>query len=865
MGTKIKTLINMVMGGFNEPIVQFVFTALFWGLAFWFFKHEKVEFAQVKHTLFHANWWWVLAGLINTALYIILQGSMYVSSFASIQCRFGLLDSIILFLERNFISVFLPAGGVSSLAFFTGSAEKKGITRTQVYFASAIYGYCGILSIIVVGIPFLFFVIAVRGHVYGILPAIGLLILLLVLFPLFFQSFFKKGVLYHFLQKFFPTLSVFLEEIQTQKISNKHFLRTLFFSVLIELTGVIHVYIAMLALGFQPDLYMATMAYLVSVLVLVLSPFLRGLGAIEMSMSIVLVQAGLSNVEAISITLLYRFFEFWTPLAAGIASFIYKANKLLTRVLPALGTLVIGLVNIVSVLTPEIPERMGQLRQLIPIDVIHASNIFVLIFGFFLIALSAFLLKGLRSAWWITLFLMIGSIIGHITKGIDYEEAAAAFLIGCMLIFSRRQYNVKVDARLRNIGIQTALIVVGFVFIYGIIGFYFINKSHFEGEFNLKQSLAYTFLNFLLIGSKDLHPETHFAKAFLLSIQICGGFTLSFLFYTLIRPFLLDKTPSDEELERASQLVKRFGRSSLDYFKTYSDKLLFVPEGVNAFLAFKVGGNYAVVLENPVSENDDQVKNCIIKFSRFCYANGLKEIYYRVPEEDLGIYHSLKKKSLLIGEQGVVDLSTFALEGGTMKSVRNAIRKVKDLGYNIKIYEPPQKDGLLQKIKSVSQEWLEFSGHNEIAFSQGIFNPQEIKQQTVITVENTEEKVVAFANIIPDYKKDEGTFDIIRKTNDSPNGVIDFLMIGIFDYFKQKNTRYVDIGFAPLSGLGQSKKLPETTLKFAYNNIRSFSHYKGQHEYKDKFKPAWTRRYLVYSNDFDLLQMPVVLKKVIQP
>ena len=95
----------------------------------------------------------VIFGYSVTGLYLVLQSLMYVTSFSSIQCRVSLKDTLQLFLKRNLISVFLPAGGVSSLAFFTGPLEKKGISKTQIHYASTLYGFIGILSVILVAVP----------------------------------------------------------------------------------------------------------------------------------------------------------------------------------------------------------------------------------------------------------------------------------------------------------------------------------------------------------------------------------------------------------------------------------------------------------------------------------------------------------------------------------------------------------------------------------------------------------------------------------------------------------------------------------------------------------------------------------------
>lgn len=221
-------------------------------------------------------------------------------------------------------------------------------------------------------------------------------------------------------------------------------------------------------------------------------------------------------------------------------------------------------------------------------------------------------------------------------------------------------------------------------------------------------------------------------------------------------------------------------------------------------------------------------------------------------------------KSLFIGQEGIVDLNTFSLEGGEKKSIRNALNKIREQGYSTQINKPPLRDGFIQKLKSVSEEWLRSNGRQEIAFSQGVFSEKEIKEQTVITVENREEKIICFLNIIPDYSKDEGTYDLLRKTMDAPNGVMDYIIVEMFRYFRTVGIRYVNLGFAPMSGIDAPTNFPEKTMKFAYEKIGSFSHYKGQREYKEKFNTQWNDKFLIYRNDYDLLQIPAALAKVIK-
>ena len=849
----------------KRVIFQFILTLFFIALAIWFIRHQKSELLNVGQSLVSANLNWIFIGLALTVLYVLFQGLMYVFSFMAIGHKVSLADSIMLFIKRNFISVFLPAGGISSLEFFASSIEKKGIKNSQIRFASSIYEFAGILSLILVALPAFLYGIVETTIGSGEWYTLVAIILLKFLLSFFYRSILKKGFFYSMLVKIVPTTEVFMNDLQTNKIDRKNFSTTTLVSVITEFIGIAHLYVAMMALNMHPSLLSAMIGYVISVFFLIVSPFLRGLGAIEVSMVYVLIRFGFNDINAIAITLLYRFFEFWMPLFSGLVAFLLKLNKLFLRIFPAFLLFILGIINLVSVLTPAISERLALLKDFLPVEAIHASNFLVLVAGVSLLGTATFLLKGLRSAWWFAIVLCVISLIGHITKAIDFEEATAALVVLIVLITTHREYYIKTNPRIRNAGLQTAAFTALATIIYGIIGFYFLDKKHFDIDFSFFQSLRFTLQNYFLVGSNELMPRSSFAWDFLFSLKISGGISITFLVYSFIRIYKPSVNKTDDEIELVNELIKNYGCSSLDYFKSLQDKMIFFSESKKAFISYRISGNFAVVLENPVAESEEEMKKCIIDFDKYCFENGMKSIYYRVPEESLKIYHQLHKKDLFIGQEGVVDLTTFKLEGSARKPMRNAINKVTDRGYKATIHEAPVKDGVLQKIKAVRDEWLNDMGRSEIIFSQGMFDWKELKEQTIITVESPEEKIIAFLNVIPDYTPGEGTYDLIRKTSDAPNGVMDFILVELLKYLKSNNLTYVNLGFAPLSGLDDPHSFPERSMKFAYEKIRSFAQYKGLREYKEKFDPQWHNKYLIYQHDYDLLQVPTALSNVVKP
>jgi phosphatidylglycerol lysyltransferase len=856
---KAKDFISKLL--YNKFFWQLIFSVFLIGTSVFFIRHENVELTRIIYQLKLCNIWYILTGLALTGIYVILQGQMYIHSYLSMGINIPVKVALRLFLKRNLLSVFLPAGGFSSLAFFTGEIESRGASKSQIHLASTFFAFFSILSVAVVAFPVFGFALIRYKLGKVVILAFAFLIVLIGLFFLTLYSLASKGKAYKLLSGNRPALGVTLDEMIGQSIDRKQLWITLLISVGIEIIGIVHLYIAMLALGFTPSWPAAFIGYITMVLILIASPFLRGLGAIEVSLTFVLGQFGFPLIAGASITLLYRFFEFWLPVGAGVVSFISRKNNIILRLLPPLIIFSLGIVNIISSITPALPGRLKLVNEFLPSGLINSSNELVLVVGLLLILLSVFLLQGSRRAWHTGLFLTGVSAIGHLFKGADYEEAFLGLLAFLSLIYTSAYYTLKPHRRLTRISYMVLIYSIAAVMLYGITGFYFMDKHHFGVEFQLWTSVKLIFRMFFLFNDSGITPLTAFGQNFLYSIYIFAALVVSFIFYSLLKPYFGKPYNSAEDFVLARELVGKYGKSPLDFFKTYPDKFIFLSKDREGFISFKMTRYFAFVLENPVCKDDNALVRLVKEFDQFCIENGFVSVYYRVPQESLGLYKRLGKKSFPIGEEAVVDLTAFTMDGGKMKPTRSAINRLTSEGFDIKIYQPPIKDGLLQKLELVSDKWLSEMNQKEIAFTQGIFDKAILKGQTIITVEDKEEKVYAFLNLVPDFAPGEATYDLIRKINDSPNGVLDLLMSKTLLYLKENGYRRANLGLAPLSGL-EGVNLAEKTIRYAYENLKAFGHFKGLRKYKDKFFPFWEKKHLVYNYDFHLIQIPNALKRV---
>ncbi|VTR36732.1 phosphatidylglycerol lysyltransferase domain-containing protein [Sphingobacterium thalpophilum] len=834
-------------------------------LAIVFLRNERKELSAIVPQLRSADLTWVLVGMGITILYVLLQGVMYVQSFKAIGLPINLRIAIDLFLKRNLLSVFLPAGGISALAYTTTQLRKQSLNTTQIHQAGALYGYIGLLTVFIIGVPVILYTVWNNknfGDAWISLLILGLLLGFVFWLVWSFRT--HKGI-YQWMESKFPAVASNIDEIFSGEIKLKYLLTTMVASMVVECCGIAHAFVSMYALGLDHSFEAAAIAYTVSVILMIVSPFLRGLGAVELTMLYIFKAYGYPQTAALGITVLYRVFEFWLPLLLGIIAFSWRSKELLARIGPALLIFFLGMVNVISVLTPPLADRMKLDRFYLPLEAIHASKFMVLVLGVGLLLTAAYLIKGFRIAFWVALIFSALSFFGHVLKALDYEEASIALLTMVLLGINYKQYRIKSNISWVRIGFVTFAVALAGVCLFDVLSFYFIDKQHFGVDFTWRQSIYHTARSFLLFADDDLMPQTSFGQEFLRITKILGIFCWFILIYALARPRLLrNQVSGTTEQERAQALLQEFGRSPMDFFKLSKDKSLFFSEVSEGFTAYRLANEFAIVLDEPVCEEGDK-EELVQEFDRYCYANGLKAVYYRVDENSLVHFSSLRKKKITIGQEAILELGAFSLEGKDRKSLRNGLNAIQKKGYTASLLQAPHTSSLLEQLRKVSDEWLKEFNKKEMVFSQGMFNTEELASQDILVLRDEQGQIVAFLNIIPDYVKNECTYDMIRKSCKAPGGSMDALIVELIRHAKAAGYRYLNLGMVPMAGLNTTDSPAEKIMKFASDRLGNFRHFHSLRDFKEKYATYWENKYLIFDNDFDLIQLPAALTKVMKP
>lgn len=533
--------------------------------------------------------------------------------------------------------------------------------------------------------------------------------------------------------------------------------------------------------------------------------------------------------------------------------------------LAALVTLGSGLVNLYSVIGPSLPERRAVLRELFPLDFLHLSRFLTLLIGFALVVASINIYKRKRRALQMVLLLGCLSVMFHLTKGLDYEEAAFSMVLVGLLVLERRHFTVRSsipDLRLGFVRLGAALVVA---FAYGVAGFWFLDPREFGINFDIIESvrLTWSFLSFA--GDPRIVPHTHYAAWFLDSLYMIAVTAIGYSLFAVFRPVVYHFATLPHERARAAELVSRHGRTAQDYYKSWPDKSFYFSPSENCFIAYRVGANFAVALADPVGP-EEEIEPTARGFAEFCRENDWRVAFYQTLPDFLETYRRLGFRKLKVGDDAIVDLLQFNLDGKGMKKVRYTCNQMDKAGIRARLYNPPVLDSIVAQCAEVSDDWLQIPGRRERAFTLGHFEEGYVRSTPVLTAEDNAGKVLAFVNRVPSFHRGEATIDLMRHRRDAPNGMMDFLFVRLFQLCKEEKFQRFNLGLAPMAGFQEREdaSLEERAIHNFFQNLNFLFSFSGLRQYKAKFASFWEPRYAVYRNPLDLPRLARALGKISQ-
>jgi phosphatidylglycerol lysyltransferase len=316
--------------------------------------------------------------------------------------------------------------------------------------------------------------------------------------------------------------------------------------------------------------------------------------------------------------------------------------------------------------------------------------------------------------------------------------------------------------------------------------------------------------------------------------------------------------PTAQDLDDAAKAIAAQG-ATFPFLVYLRDKALLFNDDRTAFIMYGVQGRTWVALGDPVGP-EDQFGVLLRRFLERCDDFGGVPVFYEIGKTYLHCYADLGLTFVKLGEEAMVDLTRFTLEGGRAAKFRQALRRLDKDGGTFRVVDAAGVPAILDQLRAVSDDWLTARAAGEKGFSLGFYDDEYLSRFPVAVVE-VNGRIKAFSNIWPGSNGEELSIDLMRYHHEAPKGVMEALFVHLMQWGAQHGYRRFALGMAPLSGFETS---PVSSLwnrfgAFLYKHGESVYGFQGLRAFKDKFNPDWYPHYLAYPGG---LRLPRIIADV---
>jgi phosphatidylglycerol lysyltransferase len=523
-------------------------------------------------------------------------------------------------------------------------------------------------------------------------------------------------------------------------------------------------------------------------------------------------------------------------------------------------TLGSGILNLILVVGGASQPRM--VVSVFPLEVSRLWRTLAILIGFALIVSSVNIYKRKKRAWVVVLALSSFSTILHLTRELNYQEALLSSALLLLLLFTRNTFTVKSRRPDFRSGLLHLLVSAVVTISYGMTGFWLLDERHFGMNIRIGDAIAATLRFVSLSGDPRLLPHTQYGHWFLDSLYLITLTASVYSGFALFRPMRYRFRIAPRERAMAREIVQQYARTPLDLFKLWPDKSYFFSPSQRCVIAYRVAENTAVALGDPVGP-EAEIGATVREFLEMCRENGWAAAFYQTLPDFLPMYLRLGMKKLKIGDDAMVDLSEFSLQGKSKRELRSKVRQLEAIGIHTREFQAPVPEGIITQLKAVSDQWLRIPGRRERSFTLGQFGPDYLRSKPVLVVMDSAGTVLAFINLIS-VDRSEITGDLMRRRTDAPNGIMDYLFIKLFLYARERGYARVSLGMAPMTGFEQREEATteERAIHGLFQKLDFLFSFRGLHRYKAKFATSWEPRYLVYRHVLELPRAAFALRRL---
>ncbi|HEX3002675.1 MAG TPA: phosphatidylglycerol lysyltransferase domain-containing protein [Angustibacter sp.] len=538
--------------------------------------------------------------------------------------------------------------------------------------------------------------------------------------------------------------------------------------------------------------------------------------------------------------------------AQGAAS---RARSLRRRVPRAMAWVVrlVALLSLVSLFT-----RSGeQPRHRLDDALLDGTTIVVVVA---LAAVSLVLARALarrkRRAWRVVLGIVAVAAVLYV-RARAWEAAGLNLAVAALLVWTRGEFRAQSEPSSRWLALRAGLLT-GVVSLLSGLALTARTAPDADSWVAVRETVRGLFGFF-----PDL-PYRRPAAGDLTSVVLTGlgvatvGVVLLIMLSPRRKPAVL--APDDER--RLRDLLDRHGcRDSLGYFALRRDKSVVFSASGKAAIAYRVVGGVTLASGDPLGDPEawpGAISAWLDEADRFAWTPGV----LGASQDGATAFVRAGLDALEIGDEAVLDLTTFSLEGRERRPVRQAVSRVRRAGYTCEVDR--QRDLSAEQLAEVARAAEAMrDGDVERGFSMALGRVGDPADGDVVVVRarDGEGRLVAVLSLVP-WGSDGLSLDLMRRSRDSENGTMEYLVTEVAAHASDLGVRRLSLNFAVFrSALERGGQVGAGPVLRAWRSLLLWAsrwwQIESLYRANAKYQPTWVPRMVCFARPADLAHVAV--------
>jgi lysyl-tRNA synthetase, class II len=485
--------------------------------------------------------------------------------------------------------------------------------------------------------------------------------------------------------------------------------------------------------------------------------------------------------------------------------------------------------------------------------------------GLGIIGIARGLSRGKRRAWAVGVVLFALAALVHLLRGPDPIAVVLSAAMLFALIWFRNDFRAHSDPGSLQQAAFFVPVYLVFVFLFTSITL-FAERNHISPDLTFWGNFQTAYKGLIGLAGPYTYHRDVFHDFFETGLLVLGILGLLALLYLVFRTFVQADPPTPERRQRAEAIVRRWGDDTLDYFALRRDKNYFFAADGQSLIAYLYVRGTAMVAADPIGPPGNEART-LDEFLAYCAERGWRVAFFAVREADADLYRERGMHAIYLGDEAILRLGDFTLDGAERKAVRAAVKHVEKEHTFELMAEPEASPELIGELNEISEEWRK--GAPERGFTMELGEDVEgTNPDFVLAVarDRDSERVEGFLRFVPVYGDEPGySLDLMRRRPTSTNGMTEFLIARAAQALGARGFKRLSLNFAAWGRLLDSAEdagLSARLQRLMAKGLNPFFQIQSLRDFNQKFGPEWVPRSVVIDDASDLPRIAMLYASV---